>query len=348
MAADKYRPADGFRQDSESSHAPESIAPTGQRNGDGDVNGAGTREGTETLEALLAAIVDSSDDAICSKLLDGTVTSWNRGAERIFGYSAEEMIGGPISRLACVGREDDMRRVLERLQAGERIEHYETRRRRKDGREITISLTVSPIRDGSGKIVGASKVARDISGQKQAEEALRQADKLAVAGRLAASIAHEINNPLEAMANLLYLMDHEEMSAQARSYLMVVQQELARVGNIAVKTLGFARQSEPGQPVKVGEVLDEALALFRGRFRHSRIDLRLRILPVPTIAGNAGELRQVLANLIGNAVDAMSAEGRLYVRLRPATGWPDGRKGYPRDGGRHRPGHECGDAHAAV
>jgi PAS domain S-box-containing protein len=119
--------------------------------------------------ALLVAIVESSDDAIASKTLDGIVTSWNRAAERLFGYAAAEMIGRPIAVLAAPGREIEMAAILERIRRGERVDHFDTVRRRKDGTLVEISLTVSPVRDPAGRIVGASKVARDITERRRAE-----------------------------------------------------------------------------------------------------------------------------------------------------------------------------------
>jgi PAS domain S-box-containing protein len=121
----------------------------------------------------LAAIVESSDDAIVSKTLNGIITSWNPAAERLFGYTAEEVIGRPISILAPPDRENEMPANLERIRRGERVDRYETVRRRKDGSLVDISLTVSPIRDETGRIVGASKIARDITARKQAEERQR-------------------------------------------------------------------------------------------------------------------------------------------------------------------------------
>jgi PAS domain S-box-containing protein len=119
---------------------------------------------------LLAAIVENSDDAIASKNLAGVVTSWNRSAERLFGYSAKDMIGRHIALLAAPGREDEMPMILERIRRGEHIDHYDTLRRRKDGTLVEISLTVSPIRNRRGRIVGASKIARAISGRQRLEE----------------------------------------------------------------------------------------------------------------------------------------------------------------------------------
>src|SRR5262249_39844424 len=134
----------------------------------------------------LAAIIESADDAIISKTLDGIITSWNKGAERIFGYTADEVIGKPVTILIPEGHLDEEPAILAQLRAGKRIEHYETIRLRKDGRLIDISLTVSPIRGPRGEIVGASKIARDITEQHQARKALiEQADALRTLNRVA-------------------------------------------------------------------------------------------------------------------------------------------------------------------
>src|SRR6516225_6640991 len=129
----------------------------------------------EEDRARLAAIVESSEDAIISKSLEGIVTSWNKGARRLFGYSAEEMLGQPVSRIIPVERSEEEAQILARLRRGERVDYYETVRRHKDGRMVDVSLTMSPIRDGGGCIIGASKIARDITEQKKAEAAMRQA-----------------------------------------------------------------------------------------------------------------------------------------------------------------------------
>ena len=126
--------------------------------------------------SLLAAIVESSDDAIIAKDLDGTILSWNRGAERIYGYAAAEIVGRPIHILIPRDHPDELPRILERINAGERVDHYETVRVAKDGRLINISLTVSPIRDRAGKIAGASAIARDITTQKQDIDRLRESE----------------------------------------------------------------------------------------------------------------------------------------------------------------------------
>jgi PAS domain S-box-containing protein len=133
--------------------------------------------GRPSADAWLAAIVASSDDAIVSKTLDGIITSWNPAAERLFGYTAEEAVGRPIAMLAAPGRELEMTTILERIRRGERVEHFETVRRRKDGGLLEISLTVSPIRDQQGQIVGASKIARDITLRRRTEHALMMSEE---------------------------------------------------------------------------------------------------------------------------------------------------------------------------
>jgi PAS domain S-box-containing protein len=166
---------------------------------------------------LLAAIVASSDDAIISKSIEGVVTSWNAAAERIFGYTADEMIGQSISLLGAPGHEDEMPTILRRLRQGERIDHFETVRSRKDGGLVHVSLSVSPIHDADGKVIGASKVARDISSQRDAALALTDAERrvaeqqkvllhaarLIDLGEMAGSMAHELNQPLGAISNYL-------------------------------------------------------------------------------------------------------------------------------------------------
>src|SRR5262245_30772926 len=134
-------------------------------------------EHTAEMLARLAAIVDSAEEAIASKTLDGIVTSWNPAAEMLFGYTAEEIIGRHISVLAAPGREDEMPAILERIRSGEKVDRYETLRRRKDGSLVAIALTVSPIRDESGQVIGASKIARDITEHRRLHEALRASEE---------------------------------------------------------------------------------------------------------------------------------------------------------------------------
>jgi PAS domain S-box-containing protein len=284
------------------------------------------RTATESL-ALLAAIVESSDDAIISSSLDGTIISWNKSAERIFGYTAEEIMGRPTSVLASPNCHEDGVRVLDSIRRGARVDHYETLRRHKDGTDISVSLTVSPIRDASGKITGASKVARDITGTRRAEQALRNADKLALAGRMAASIAHEINNPLEAITNLLYLLEHETLTEQARRYLTLAQHELTRVSHIASQTLGFFRGGPAASSTPLADIVDSAISLHLGRLSTCNVTVEKIYALANPILCNQGELRQVIVNLVANALDAMPNGGRLLIRIRAVANRSTGARG---------------------
>jgi PAS domain S-box-containing protein len=147
------------------------------------------------LLSELASIVESSEDVILSKDLNGIITSWNAAAERVFGYSAEEMIGASILRIIPEHLHSDEKTIIESVRAGVRVEHFETVRVTKDGQLLDVSLTVSPVRDEHGQVIGASKILRDVSGRKRMEKSLLQAEKIAATSRMAATIAHEINNP---------------------------------------------------------------------------------------------------------------------------------------------------------
>ena len=163
-------------------------------------------ETEEVARAYLASIVESSDDAIIGKTLDGIITSWNKAAERMFGYEAAEICGKAVTLLIPPDRVSEEQEILGRLRRGERIDHFETERVRKDGRTIAVSLTVSPICDRGGRIVGASKIARDISEQRAAQKQLLElqsellhAARLGTMGQMAAAITHELNQPLSAI-----------------------------------------------------------------------------------------------------------------------------------------------------
>ncbi|WP_263419536.1 sensor histidine kinase [Terriglobus albidus] len=178
-----------------------------------------------------------------------------------------------------------------------------------------------PVRTQQGVVRWVGVVVMEITQRLQAEEALRKTEKLAAAGRLAASIAHEINNPLEAVTNLLYLLQtHPELDSAAREYVSTAQAELARVSEITQQTLRFYRQSTFPVQTQVGEVLDSVLALHQLRLGSARITVEREYGPAVALFGFSGELRQLFANLIGNAIDAMVGGGRLIVRARYGTG----------------------------
>ncbi len=268
----------------------------------------------QSVQRQLADIVESSQDAILSKDVNGIITSWNGGAERLYGYRADEIIGKHVSILAPPEQRDEISHIMAELIRGERVQQYRTQRVRKDGKRLTVFLSISPLRDDHAKVVGASTIAQDITAQVRAEEALRKNEKLATAGRLAATIAHEINNPLEAIGNLLYLARRDKRKAD--EYLKMAERELARVAGIAQQTLGFVRDAASVAPVDVGAIVDEVLTLHARALRTKEIEVRTRYDRTAQVAGFSGELRQVFSNMVGNAIEALPQRGSLRVRVQ--------------------------------
>jgi PAS domain S-box-containing protein len=291
---------------------------------DGNVIGAAKiarditqKKKVEEAALKLAAIVESSEDAIVSKDLNGIVTSWNRAAERMFGWKPEEIVGQPILMIIPPELHDDEPRILAKIRAGERIEHFETIRMRKDGERLNISLTVSPIRDESGKVIGAAKIARDVTQQKKLEAAIQISERLASVGRLAATVAHEINNPLEAVTNFIYLAKHQPgLSEKLLRYLDYADQELGRVAHIAQQTLGFYRDSSQPVLLDVRELIEDVLTIYERKARYKSLTVERQVDPSLRIYGLQGELKQILSNLIANAIDASHARGKIIIRAR--------------------------------
>ena len=310
------------RKDGQRIHVSLTVSPI--KDTDGTIIGAAKIARDITAEKLsehaaerLAAIVESSDDAIVGKDLTGIVTNWNKAAERIFGYKAEEIIGLPITTIIPIELQGDEPGILARIQAGERIEHFKTVRVTKDGRRLDVSLTVSPIKDSKGKIVGAAKIARDITQQKKLEDALRTTERLASVGRLAATVAHEINNPLEAITNFIYLANQQpDLSEKLKRYLSSADQELRRVAHIAQQTLGFYKDNSHPAVICVGDVIRDVLTVYERKITYKQLRVEQRIEPGLEIRTLAGELKQVLSNLIANAIDASREGGRILIRAR--------------------------------
>ena len=267
----------------------------------------------------LAAIVESSNDAIVSKDLNGIVTSWNPAAERIFGYTPEEMIGQSIRKVIPPELQDDEARILSSIARGERIEHFQTVRLTKSGKRIDVSLTISPVKDNTGRIVGAAKIARDITEQKKAEHVLRTTERLASVGKLAATVAHEVNNPLEAVTNLVYLAKACAVREEVRQFLGDAERELDRVSHITKQTLGFYRDNTRPSAVRIGEVLTPLIAVFGSRSRNKGVEICPEILGDPSVYAVAGEIRQLIANLLTNSIDAVQSGGQIRIRVSGYT-----------------------------
>lgn len=275
------------------------------------------RRRLDAARLMLAAIVESSDDAIVSKNLDGIITSWNAAAERLFGYKADEITGQSVMRLIPRELHYEEPRIIAKLRSGERIEHFETRRQRKDGTIFDVSLTVSPIKDAAGRVIGASKIVRDISDRRAAEAALIEKEKLAATGRLAATLAHEVNNPLESITNLSYLLaNHPTLDDEARGYARLLLDEVQRAGEITRQTLSYYRDSRLTGDVNIEATIEHILRSKGRKLNAKHLTLEKRFNGVPLVKGYAGELRQVFENLIENAIDAVGKDGRIVIRTR--------------------------------
>jgi PAS domain S-box-containing protein len=267
----------------------------------------------------LAALVDSADDAIISKDLNGTITSWNNGARRLFGYEPEEMVGQSILRLFPEDLRHEEDEILAKLRAGEKIEHYETTRIGKSGEAREVSITISPIRNSNGEVIGASKIARDVSDRKKVERLAIEAEKIATTGRMAAAIAHEINNPLGSVLNLIYLARQDGLSNQEiHGYLATAESELERVSHIARQTLGYYRDTGSPTEVHLHDLMENVLSVYRTKLLAHNVIVDSRYDDLRKIRVRSGEIVQILSNLIANAVDAMPHSRKLSISITQA------------------------------
>ena len=304
---------------------------------------SGTRAGEE-YRARLAAIVQSSDDAIISKDLNGRITSWNDGATRLFGYSADEMIGRPISVLFPPDRLHEEPEILERLRRGGRVEHFETVRVTKDRRKISVSLTISPIRDKEGNVIGASKIARDITERKvkeselaTAREQLRNYSKelektvsertvelreaLEQLETFSYSISHDLRAPLRAMNGYVEIMLEEhaqEFSPHVNELLQRVSRSGQRLSTLIKEVLNSSRtklQSADPRPVELTELVPGIIEDYPNiRAHNEAIEVKQPLLPV---VGREALLTQAIANILGNAVKF--AEPTRPLRITVST-----------------------------
>jgi PAS domain S-box-containing protein len=271
--------------------------------------------------AQLAAIVRSSDDAIISKDLNGIIQTWNQGAQRLFGYTADETIGKPITMLMPSDRVSEEAGVLARIRKGESVSHYETVRRRRDGSPIDISLTVSPIYDSYGQIIGASKIARDISERKNAERKLAEADRRK--DEFIATLAHELRNPLAPLKTCLHLIRMTGYDSQriARSTLEMMERHVNHLTRLVEDLLDLSRLTHgtielKKERVSLGDVVSDALEIVTPlvESKGHRLDL---ILPQDlTVFGDRTRLVQIVSNLLNNAAKFTPSHGLIRLSIR--------------------------------
>jgi PAS domain S-box-containing protein len=269
--------------------------------------------------AFLAAIVESSADAIVSKSLDGRIQSWNAGAERMFGYSAEEAIGQSVRLIIPPERADEEDGILARIRAGEPIGHFETVRLAKGGRRIDVSLTISPIRDPSGRVIGASKVARDITLEKRAREVL--SDAVRIKDEFLAILVHELRNRIAPIRNALEVLSNgNPVAPEAKPAVDVIDRQTTQMIRLVNDLMDVSRISRNDlklrkKRVKLQDVLRDAFEVSR-----PLIDEREHVLSVSEspraiyIAADRVRLSQAITNLLNNAARYTDRGGRIWLR----------------------------------
>lgn len=271
--------------------------------------------------AFLAAIVESANDAIISKTLDGRITTWNNAAEKIFGYSAQEMIGTSVTRLFPEELVGEELQILEKIRMGIAIEHNETVRIRKDGTPIDVSVTVSPICDSRGMVIGASKTIRDITERKLTQARLQSLSselshvaRVSEMGQVSAAIAHELNQPLTAVLNYTNvakrLIASTDESAKHKAYEAVSKagDQAVRAGQIIRRLRDFVEKRESARSLEnINEITEDALAL--GLIGTRSADIKTTVVlseQVSPVLVDRVQIQQVLVNLLRNAVEAMA------------------------------------------
>ncbi len=289
------------------------------------------RKEAALASSLLSAIVDSSDDAIISKDLNGIIRSWNNGAERLFGYTSAEVIGKPITIIIPSDRIDEEPEILSRLQRGERVDHFETIRKRKDGTLLNISLTISPVKDAQGKVVGASKVARDITDRKRQEQALQAANTALTRSnadlqQFAYSASHDLQEPLRMVATYSEMLRQEcggQLGPNGDVYISYTIEAALRMEqllrDLRAYTLASSSRQEPTEDVEADLVLDKALA----NLETARIESGAAITrtPLPRIRMHAFQLEQLFQNLVANAIRYRGSQPpRIHIAAEGRAG----------------------------
>jgi PAS domain S-box-containing protein len=268
------------------------------------------REREERYSAQLRAIVESSEDAIISKSLDGIIQSWNRAAEDLYGYPAKEAIGKPMALVVPPDRRQEEDNIIERIRRGLPVKHFETVRVRKDGRQIAVSLTVSPILNSLGKIVGASHIARDISERQEIEEQIRQTQKRESLGVLAGGLAHDFNNLLTGvLGNASLLQEDIEPDHPAHARIQEIIQASERAAVLVKQMLAYAGKGRfVVQRLDLSRQISEIVPLIRASLPPGvQLDLHLGS-GLPLIEADPAQMQQLVMNLAINAAEAIGNE----------------------------------------
>jgi PAS domain S-box-containing protein len=283
-------------------------------------------------EFWLSTILNSIADAVIATDAQGRVRFMNDVARHLTGWNDVNAIGEPLTRVFPAVSErtgesvGDIGKALLQPDAAPATPETALLRNRNQT-TIAVDTLVAPIRGRDGLTEGIVLVARDLTERRQSEAALRSSDKLANIGRLAATVAHEIHNPLDAIGNLLYLLEHSTtVSDTDREHVRMAREELDRVAQITQQMLKFNRESREPVPVTLDDILENVLTLYHGKITQRRASVDRRYEPALPVIAFPGELRQVFSNLVGNALEALPAHGRLIVSLHDSRDWRDLRR----------------------
>jgi two-component system, LuxR family, sensor kinase FixL len=289
---------------------------------------------SDEIRSRLAAIVESSDDSIISKDLDGIVTSWNSAAERLFGFTAVEMVGQPITIIFPLDRVDEEAEFLRRVSRGEKVEHYETIRHHKDGHAISVSVTISPIRDTNGRITGASKIIRDLT-QRDARERriqelqaeLAHVQRLTELGQVVSALVHEVNQPLTAISNYASACRRLTMTGnigQIQSGLENIANQAERARQVVQRIREFVKKGDVQMRAEhLPQVIEEIIVLTQASVREEGLRFTTRFDPMALSAEiDKVQVHQVLFNLLRNGIEALHGQPKreLVVATRPVDG----------------------------
>jgi PAS domain S-box-containing protein len=280
-------------------------------------------------EARFRSLVEQANVGFLIGDLTGNLTYLNPTLSRMLGYTAEEVVAGRVrwNDLTPPEFAEKDARAIQQLRDFGIAQPYEKAYLSKDGRKIPLLIGAALLVATGDRRAEVAAFTVDLSELKRTESALRQSEKLAAVGRLASSIAHEINNPLEAVTNLLYLIDSESLPDLLRKYVRMAQQELARVAHITTQTLRFHRQSTNAKTVFLAQIIEGVLSLFQGRLINAGVEVETQYQDARPVLCYEGDIRQVFTNLLSNAMDATPPGGKIIVRERNVTDWRTGKRG---------------------
>lgn len=273
------------------------------------------RKQIEEKTSRMASIVESTDDGIIGLTLKGIIIDWNRGAECIYGYAEKEIIGLSARKLAPPDKTMELDDILSTISQGKPISHYETIRQRKDGQIIEVNLTVSPIMNHNGKITGASSIVRDVTTQKRIEKEMKRMDQMTLVGEMAASIGHEVRNPMTTVKGFLQLMGENNNSAKYSNYIPLMISELDRANHIITEFLSISRTKvTEAAPHNLNDIINSILPLVNVEAIRYDKYITTQLSVVPDLILDEKEMRQMILNLSRNGLEAMGKGGGLSIK----------------------------------